>query len=279
MKKITRILAITLMLALLMIASACGPQADQLQPPEEERVPQAEQQEPQEPQEPEVVKQLTMVTNADFPPYEFREGSEIVGIDPEIAAAIAEKLGMELVIEDIDFDSVIISVETGMFDMAMAGLTVTEERMEQVSFSISYANGVQAIIVPEGSSITSVDDLFEEGASHSIGVQLSTTGDLYSTWDLEDEGLATIERFARGSDAVMALTSGRIDAVIIDNEPARAFVAVNPGLKILDTEFANEDYAIALNKGNTELLAQVNQALGELIADGTVQAILDKYIN
>ena len=221
---------------------------------------------------------LTMSTNADFPPYEFIAGGQVVGIDPDIAAAIAEKLGLELEIMNIDFDSVIISVETGMADIAMAGLTVTEERMEQINFSTSYAKGVQVIIVPEGSSITSVDDLFADGAFHSIGVQLSTTGDLYSTWDLEEEGLASIERYPKGTDAVMALLAGRVDAVIIDNEPARHFVELNPGLKILDTEFADEDYAIGINKGNTVLFERLNQALNELIADGTVKAIVDNYI-
>ena len=222
---------------------------------------------------------LIMVTNAEFPPYEFHEGGRIVGIDAEIAAAIAEKLGLELRIEDIDFDSVIPSIEAGKYDMAMAGLTVTDERKEQVNFTTSYATGVQVIIVQEGSSITSVDDLFEDGAFHSIGVQLATTGDLYSTWDLEDEGLASIERFNKGADAIMALNTGKIDAVIIDNEPAKVFVSQNPGLVILDTEFAVEDYAIAINKNNNELLNKIDEALRALIADGTVQAIIDKYIN
>ena len=222
---------------------------------------------------------LIMVTNAEFPPYEFHQGGKIVGIDAEIAAAIADKLGLELRIEDIEFDSVIPSVESGKFDMAMAGLTITEERKEQVSFTTSYATGVQVIIVPEGSPITSVDDLFEDGAFFNIGVQLATTGDLYATWDLEDEGLASIERFNKGADAVMALNTGKIDAVIIDNEPAKFFINQNPGLVILDTEFAVEEYAIAVNKNNTELLNKIDEALRALIADGTVQTIIDKYIN
>ena len=222
---------------------------------------------------------LVMATNADFPPYEFiGPGGEIVGIDPEIAAAIAEKLGKELRIENMDFSSVLVAVETGMVDMAMAGLTITEERKQSVNFTTSYANGVQAIIVQEGSSITHVDDLFAEGAFHTIGVQLSTTGDLYSTWDLEDEGLAVVERFNTGSDAIIALVAGRIDAVIIDNQPALSFVAANPGLKKLETEFANEDYAIAVNLENTALLEAINEALAALKADGTIQRILDKYI-
>ena len=222
---------------------------------------------------------LIMVTNAEFPPYEFYQGGNIVGIDAEIAAAIADKIGLELRIEHVDFDSIIPSIEAGKYDIAMAGLTITEERKEQVLFTTSYATGIQVVIVPEGSPITSVDDLYADGAFHTIGVQLSTTGDLYATWFLEEEGLASIERFNKGADAVLALTTGKIDCVIIDNEPAKVFVSQNPGLVILDTEFEVEDYAAALNKNNTELFEAVDAALKALIADGTVQAIIDKYIN
>jgi polar amino acid transport system substrate-binding protein len=221
---------------------------------------------------------LIMATNAEFPPYEYYEDGEIVGIDAEIAQAIAEKLGMELTIEDMEFDSVIASVQSGKADFGMAGMTVTEEREESVNFTTSYAKGVQVVIVPQDSSITSVDDLFAEGANYTIGVQTSTTGDLYATWDLEDEGLATVERYSKGADAVNALLNDKIDCVIIDNEPAKAFVAANEGLTILDTSYADEDYAICLAKENTELLDQINTALEELIADGTVQSIIDKYI-
>lgn len=222
---------------------------------------------------------LTMGTNAEFPPYEFYEGGAVTGIDAEIAAAIAGKLGMELVIEDMEFDSIISSVKSGKIDMGMAGMTVTDERLEEVNFTTSYATGVQVIIVPEDSAIASVDDLLAEGASHTIGVQLSTTGDLYATWDIEDEGLGTVDRYNKGADAVMALKNGQVDCVIIDNEPAKAFVAANEGLKILDTAYATEDYAICIAKENTELLEQVDTALQELIADGTVQSIIDKYIS
>jgi len=222
---------------------------------------------------------LTMGTNAEFPPYEFYEGGVVTGIDAEIAAAIAEKLGMELVIEDMEFDSIISSVKSGKIDMGMAGMTVTEERLEEVGFTTSYATGVQVIIVKEDSAITSVDDLFAEGADHIIGVQLATTGDLYATWDIEDEGLGTIDRYNKGADAVMSLKNDKVDCVIIDNEPAKAFVAANDGLKILDTAYATEDYAIAIAKESTELLEKVDGALQELIADGTVQSIIDKYIS
>lgn len=221
---------------------------------------------------------LVMATNAEFPPYEFWEGGRIVGIDAEIAEAIAEKLGLTLRIDDMDFNAILPAVTSGRADMAMAGLTVTEERMQSVYFSTSYATGVQVIIVRDGSPITSVRDLYADGANFVIGVQEATTGDLYTTWDLEDEGLATIQRFRRGADAVQALVTGRVDCVVIDNEPARAFVAMNSGLHILDTEFKKEDYAIAFARGNP-LRYAVDNALRELIADGTVQRIIDKYIS
>ena len=221
---------------------------------------------------------LIMATNAAFPPYEYIEGNEIIGIDAEIAKAIAAKLGLELVIQDMEFDSIIESVKGGKADIGLAGLTVTDERKEAVNFTESYATGVQVIIVTENSPITSVDDLFAEGAATKIGVQRATTGDLYTTWDLEDEGLATIDRYSKGADAVQALKTGKVDCVVIDNEPAKAFVEAVEGLKILDTEYIQEQYAAAMNKSNTKLYDAVNSALKELIADGTVQGIIDKYI-
>ena len=219
---------------------------------------------------------LVMGTNAEFPPYEYYDGDKIVGIDAEIAAAIADKLGMELEIQDMAFDAIIPAVSSGKIDMGMAGMTVTDERKESVDFSDSYATGVQAVIVGEDSPITSVDDL--EVGGLTIGVQTGTTGDLYMTWDFEDAGLATVQRYNKGADAVQALVSGKVDCVVIDNEPAKAFVAANPGLSILPTAYTEEDYAIAFAKGNTELQTKVNQALKELIADGTTAKIIDKYI-
>ncbi len=221
---------------------------------------------------------LVMATNAAFPPYEFYEGDAIVGIDAEVAKAIADKLGMGFTIEDMEFDAIIPAVTSGKASFGMAGMTVTEERLQSVDFSTSYAKGVQVVIVKEGSAITTVDDLFAEGASNVVGVQTGTTGDLYSTWDLEDAGLATVERFNKGADAVLALTQDKVDCVVIDNEPAKEFVAANEGLTILDTAYAEEDYAICFAK-DSELTAKVNGALEELIADGTVQAIIDKYIS
>ena len=221
---------------------------------------------------------LIMATNAAFPPYEYIEGNKVVGIDAEIAGAIAQKLGLELQIDDMEFDSIIESVKGGKADIGLAGMTVTPERQEVINFTASYATGVQVVIVNEGSAITSVDDLFAEGAMHVIGVQRNTTGDLYSTWDLEDAGLATVDRYSKGADAVQALLTGKVDCVVIDNEPAKAFVEANEGLVILDTAYAVEDYAAAMSKDNAELYEAVNKALEELIADGTVASIIEKYI-
>ncbi len=216
--------------------------------------------------------QLVMATNAEFPPYEYHEGDAIVGIDAEIAQAIADKLGMELVIEDVAFDSIIPGVQAGKYDMGMAGMTVTDERLESVNFSTSYAKGVQVVIVKEDSDIATVDDV----AGKKIGVQTSTTGDIYAS---EDFGEENVTKYDNGAVAVQALLSGKVDCVIIDNEPAKSYVAANEGLKILETTYVEEDYAICFNKADTELMDKVNAALEELIADGTVQSIIDKYIN
>ena len=221
---------------------------------------------------------LVMATNAQFPPYEYYDNDQIVGIDVEICSAIADRLGMELVISDMEFDSIIESVKSGKADIGMAGLTVTDERKEEVDFTVSYATGVQVIIVTEDSPITSMDDLFADGASHVIGVQRNTTGDLYSTWDIEEADLGSVDRYSKGADAVQALKTGKVDCVIIDNEPAKNFVANVDGLKILDTEYAVEDYAAIISKDNPELYEKVNTALQELIADGTVAKIIAKYI-
>ena len=223
---------------------------------------------------------LTMATNAAFPPYEYYddETGEVTGIDVEIAQAICDKLGYELEVVDTDFDSIVPGVVSGKYSFGMAGMTVNEERLQSVNFSNTYATGVQVVIVPEDSPITSVDDLFAEGADNAIGVQQGTTGDLYATGDIEEAGLGSVERFKTGTDAVLALTTGKLDCVIIDNEPAKNFVAANEGLKILDTEYIVEEYAACFAKENTELLEAFNGALAELTEDGTVPAIIEKYI-
>lgn len=219
---------------------------------------------------------LTMVTNASFPPYEYKEGDEIVGIDAEVAALIADKLGMELEIVDVDFDSIIPGVQTGKYDMGMAGMTVTDERKEKVEFSDSYANGVQVVIVNENSDIKTIDDL----DGKKIGTQQGTTGYIYASDTPENGGYGeeNVVGYENGAVAVEALKGGKVDCVIIDNEPAKAYVEANKGLKILDTEFTNEDYAICFAKENTELKNKVNEALNELKESGELQKVVDKYI-
>ena len=219
---------------------------------------------------------LIMATNAFFPPYEYYEGEKIVGIDAEIAAAIAEKLGLELVIENMEFNSIITAVTTGAADFGLAGMTVTEKRKEEVDFSISYASGVQSIIVKEGSAIATVDDLYAEGAAYKVGVQLGTTGDIYAT---DDFGADLVTSFNNGNEAVLALLGGDVDCVIIDNEPAKAFVAENEGLVILETSYADEDYAACIAKGNDALREAIDNAILELTEDGTIDNIISKYIH
>ena len=214
---------------------------------------------------------LTMATNATFPPYEMTtDAGTIEGIDVDTAQAIAEKLGLELQIDDMDFDAALLSVQQGKADIAMAGITVTDERMAVMSFSDSYATGIQSIIVPEGSDIASPDDL----AGKKIGTQRGTTGYIYCS---DDFGEDSVVAYDSGLTAVQALNNGQVDAVVIDNAPATEYVAANPGLKVLDTSYAEEDYAIGMAKGSS-LEAAVNAALEELKADGTLQAIVDKYI-
>lgn len=218
---------------------------------------------------------LIMATNAYFQPYEYYEDGKIVGIDAEIAAAIAEYLGMELEIQDMEFDSIITAVNAGSVDFGMAGMTVTEDRLKEVDFSSSYATGVQSIIVKADSPIKTVDDLYGDGVSYKVGVQSGTTGDIYST---DDFGAERVVRYTNGNNAVMALNQGAVDCVIIDNEPAKALVKANTGLQILETAYANEDYAICVKKGNKELLDKINEAIEALTADGTIDRIVNKYI-
>lgn len=213
---------------------------------------------------------LVMATNAEFPPYEYREGDEIVGIDVDMARAVAEKLGMTLEVEDMAFDSILVAVQSGKADMGVAGMTVTEDRLKNCNFSDTYAEAAQVIIVKEDSEIATPDDL----VGKTVGVQLGTTGDIYAE-DIED---GTVERYNKGFEAVQSLLQDKIDAVIIDREPAKVFVSQNEGLKILDEAFTEEEYAIAMAKDNDELLEKVNGALAELKESGELQEIIDKYI-
>lgn len=214
---------------------------------------------------------LVMATNAEFPPYEYKDGDKIVGIDAEIMAAIAEDLGMELVIEDMEFDSIIPAVKSGKADLGAAGMTVTEDRLVNVSFSDTYATAKQVVIVKEDSDVKTLDDL----AGLKIGVQQGTTGDIYASDDYGDEN---IERYSKGYEAVQALTQGKVGAVIIDNEPAKVFVKQTAGLKILDEAYADEEYAICVSKDNPELLEKINASLAKLKESGKFQEIIDKYI-
>ena len=215
---------------------------------------------------------LIMSTNAAFPPYEMTTDSgEFEGIDIEPAQAIADKLGLELQIDDMDFDAALLAVQQGKADMVMAGVTVTDERQNVMDFTDSYATGIQSIIVKEDSDIASVDDL----AGKKIGTQRGTTGYLYCSDDFGDENVVAYDN---GLTAVQMLNNGQVDCVVIDNAPAKEFIAANPGLKLLDTAYVEESYAIGVGKGNTELKDAINTALEELKADGTLQAIVDKYI-
>ena len=215
---------------------------------------------------------LIMSTNAAFPPYEMTtDAGEFEGIDIETAQAIADKLGLELQIDDMDFDAALLAVQQGKSDMVMAGVTVTDERQNVMDFTDSYATGIQSIIVKEDSDIASVDDL----AGKKIGTQRGTTGYLYCSDDFGDENIVAYDD---GLTAVQMLNNGQVDCVVIDNAPAKEFVAANPGLKLLDTAYVEESYAIGVGKGNTELKDAINTALEELKADGTLQAIVDKYI-
>ena len=217
-------------------------------------------------------KTLVMGTEAAFPPYEFvDDNGKITGIDPEIAQAVADKLGMKLEIKSMDFDSLLPAVQGKSIDFALAGMTVTEERKLSVDFSDTYAKGVQVVIIKETSDIASIDDL----TGKTIGVQKGTTGDVYCT---DDFGQDNVKQYDNGALAVAALNSDQVDCVVIDNEPAKSFVAANKGLKILETEYANEDYAAAFAKDNTELKDSFNKALQELKADGTLDKIIAKYI-
>lgn len=249
-----KLFAVLLSAMLLLAMAACGEQP----------------QTPDDTQEPAV---LHMATEGTFPPYEYYDNGQLVGIDIEVAGAIAEKLGMKLETTDIAFDSIIPGVQAGKYDIGMAGVTVNEERLQQVNFSDSYATGVQVVIVKEGGKVQSLDDM----ADAIIGTQSGTTGFIYASSDFGDDH---VKSFTKTTDAVEALKNGQVDCVLLDNAPAEALVDANPdaGLSILETAYTVEDYAIAINKENTDLQAKINAALAELVADGTLQSIIDKYI-
>lgn len=226
---------------------------------------------------------LIMATNAQFPPYELVSdgegfnGTGFEGIDVEIASAIADKLGLELQIDDMEFTSALTAVQNNAADVILAGLTYNEERDEVLDFTESYSTGVQVVIVTEDSDITSIDDLAND---KMIGTQAGTTGWAYASDTPENGGYGEdhVNGYDSGALAVQALLNGQIDAVIIDDAPAQEFVKANEGLKILETPWITEDYCAAVDEGNEALLNAINNALVEMIEDGTVQEILDKYI-
>ena len=222
---------------------------------------------------------LHMSTNASFPPYEMvaNDGS-FEGIDVEIATLIAEKMGLELVVDDMGFTAALEAVQNGKSDIAMAGITVNEERKANMDFSDSYATGIQVVIIKADSpAVQSLDDL---ASGVLIGTQEGTTGYIYCSDTVENGGYGEdhVMAYETGAVAIQALLAGKVDCVVIDNQPAQEYVKANPGLEILDTEFAVEDYAIAVKKGNSQLLDEVNMALRELIAEGSVQKVVDRYI-
>jgi polar amino acid transport system substrate-binding protein len=216
---------------------------------------------------------LVVATNAAFAPYEFvDDNGEYAGIDIEIAQAVGEYLGLEVVIQDINFDAIITSVNSGKADLGIAGMTVTEERLKSVEFSDTYATGKQVIITASDSGIKGVADL----AGKKVGVQTGTTGDIYAS---DDSSIGEVVQYTTGTEAVLALSQNKVDAVIIDNEPAKKYIEKYDNLIIIDEEYTYEEYAMCFAKGNTELVAKVNEALAALKADGTLKAIIDKYIN
>ena len=217
-------------------------------------------------------KKLVMCTNAEFPPYEFKEGGQFAGIDVECARLIGSKLGYEVEILDIAFDSLIPTVMSGKADFAMAGMTVTEDRLKNIDFTHTYQTAVQTVVVPSGSGIESIDDLSDK----KIGVQTGTTGDIYCSGDFGEDA---IERYSKIIDGFQAMKAGKIDACVVDDQVAKSIVASDGGsFKILDTAYANEEYAIAVKKGNTELLNKLNSVIDEIKANGELKKIIDKYI-
>ena len=223
---------------------------------------------------------LIMATNCQFPPYEMVADGEgayqgYEGIDIELAVAIADKLGLELQIDDMDFDSALLAVQNNAADLTLAGLSYNEDRDEVMDFTTKYATGVQVVIVKDGSDVT-MDNLGDK----LIGTQRGTTGYQYASAAPEDGGYGEdhVIAYDNGATAVQALMNGQVDAVIIDQAPAEQYVAANEGLSILPGTWVEEDYCIAVAQGNTALLNAVQSALDELQADGTVDAIIAKYI-
>ena len=277
MKKLLSILMAAAMLLSVCALTACG--GTTAEEPAEEETEAAEVETAEETEETAEAATFTtvedgklhMATNAAFPPYEMTaDDGSFEGIDVEVATAIAEALGLELVVDDMDIDAALIAAQNGKSDMVMAGVTVNEERQAVMDFSDSYATGVQVVIIKEDADIT-LDNLGDQ----IIGTQRGTTGYIYCSGDYGEDHVVAYDN---GITAVQALQNGQVDCVVIDSAPAQALVDANQGLTILDTEYVTENYAIGFPKGS-DLLPAVNEALAQLIADGTVQSIVDKYIS
>ena len=259
MKKLTKILALSLALCMVLALCACGGAKKEEAPAEGASK-----------------GKLTMATNVDFPPYEYYddETGEATGIDVELVKMACEKIGYEVEVVDMDFGSVVSGVATGKYDIGAGAITITEERKQSVNFTDSYATGIQAVIVTEDSAIASVDDLYADDVV--IGVQQDTTGDYYAS-DLETAGKATVERYKSAGDAVLALTSGKVDCVVVDGGPAAEFVARDDTLTTFESACTKEEYGFCFAKDNTELFEAFDAALKEMLADGTVDAVFAKY--
>ena len=276
-QKMKKFLALALALCMVFALCACGQSADTTAPAATEAATETAAAETAAELKTVEPGKLIMSTNATFPPYEMiADGGSFEGIDVEIAGAIAAKLGLELVVDDMDFSAALLAVQQGKSDIVMAGVSVTEDRLLVMNFSDSYATGVQTVIVKEGSDVT-MDNLGEK----MIGCQKGTTGYIYASDSPENGGYGEdhVTAFDNGASAVQALLNGQVDCVIIDDAPAQEFVSANPGLTTLEGAWVEEQYAIGLNKDNAGLLDAVNQALAELTADGTIQSIIDKYIS
>ena len=281
MKAMKKLTALLLALVMALALCACSNQGDAPTPSTTPSEAAEESTAPSQGAEPAALTtaeegKLHMSTNAAFPPYEMlADDGSFEGIDVEVAAEIAKKLGLELVVDDMDFTAALTAAANGQSDIVMAGVTVNEERQQTLDFTDSYATGVQVVIVKEGSDVT-MDNLGEK----MIGTQKGTTGYIYASDTPENGGYGEdhVIGYDNGAVAVEALKGGQIDCVIIDNEPAKAYVAANEGLTLLEGTWVTENYAIGVKKGNTQLVDAVNAALKELIEDGTVQRIIDKYI-
>ncbi|TQI65592.1 transporter substrate-binding domain-containing protein [Clostridium sp. KNHs216] len=219
---------------------------------------------------------VTMSTNAEFEPFEYKDGDKIVGIDIDISNKIAEKLGVQLKINDIAFDTLTTELGSGKTNFVAAGMTANEDRKKNVDFSDTYFDASQAIIVSKDSAIKSRTDL----NGKKVGVQQGTTGDTYCTNEdgKNDIKVGSTERYAKGVDAITDLINGKIDAVVIDDFPAKKFVEKNSDKLVkLDEALTTEQYAIAVPKGDKAMLDTVNSVLGELKSSGELDKIIEKY--